>query len=252
MTNRQESTYPMTMILTRAFALGCIVVSAASAWSGEPAALQTPKDKVNYSIGVSVIRNFKQQGVDMDLERVIQGMKDALSGDNLLMTEEELRATLMATQTDIRQRQRQARRFSGVDNTKEGEAFLAANGKKPGVVVLPSGLQYAVLSPGNGRRPIDEDTVVCHYRARLINGNEVDSTYSKGKPLSYRVKDGVIPGLNEALKLMPIGSKWQLAVPPHLAYGDKGSGTAIGPNETLIFDVELLSIRESRTVEGSR
>jgi len=220
-----------------------LAAEAGAAYAGEPQALKTPKDKVNYSIGVSVIRNFKQQGVDMDLDRVIQGMKDALSGDSLLMTEEDLRATLMAIQTDIRLRQRQARRFSGVDNTKEGEAFLVANGKKPGVVVLPSGLQYSILAKGDGRQPTDSDTVTCHYRSFLINGTPVDDTYLKNKPLSYQVKDGVIPGLNQALKLMPVGSKWQLVIPPHLAYGDKGSGTSIGPNETLIFEVELLASR---------
>jgi FKBP-type peptidyl-prolyl cis-trans isomerase FklB len=159
------------------------------------------------------------------------------------MSDDEIRATMMAVQTDIRQRQRQAKRLSPMENKKEGDAFLAANSKKEGVVTLPDGLQYLIIKKGDGKRPMDSDTVLCHYRTTLINGTEIDNTYTSNKPVSLRVRDGVIPGWNEALKLMPVGSKWQLFIPPQLAYGAQGSGMTIGPNETLIFEVELLAIK---------
>lgn len=212
-------------------------------FAADPASLKTEKDKVNYGIGVVTVRNFKQQGIEIDLNMVIQGMKDALSKRSLLLSEEELRAAMMAVQTDIRQKQRQARRLSLLDNKNEGEAFLSANSRKEGVVVLPSGLQYKIIKQGDGKTPTDADEVLCHYRTTLINGTEIDNSYAGGSPVTFRVKDGVIPGWTEALKLMSVGSKWQLTVPPQLAYGDRGSGMIIGPNETLIFDVELLAIK---------
>jgi FKBP-type peptidyl-prolyl cis-trans isomerase len=222
----------------------CIFLFLASqSFAADTVTLRTEKDKVNYGIGVVTVRNFKQQGIEIDLDMVIQGMRDALANGSLLLNEEDLRATMMAVQTDIRQKQRQARRLSALENRSEGEAFLSANSKKDGVVVLPSGLQYKIIKQGEGKKPTDADEVLCHYRSTLINGTEIDNSYAAGKPLLFRVKDGVIPGWNEALKRMPVGSKWQLFVPPQLAYGDRGSGMIIGSNETLIFEVELLAIK---------
>jgi FKBP-type peptidyl-prolyl cis-trans isomerase FklB len=220
-----------------------ICLQAAQVFGAEPQMLKTPMDKMNYGIGVTTIRSFKQQGLEIDLDMVVRGMRDALSGKPLLMSDDEIRATMMAVQTDIRQRQRQAKRLSAVDNKKEGDQFLAANSKKKGVVTLPDGLQYLIIKKGDGKKPTDSDTVLCHYRTTLINGTEIDSTYTGNKPVSLRVRDGVIPGWNEVLKLMPVGSKWQLFIPPQLAYGAQGSGMTIGPNETLIFEVELLAIK---------
>jgi len=211
-------------------------------FAGEPAVLKTQQDKVNYSIGVSVIRNFKQQGLELDLNVVMQGMQDALGDQKLLLNEEELRATLTAVQTDIRLKQRQARRFAEVDRKKEGEAFLAENKRKEGVVTLLSGLQYKILKPGEGRKPTDADTVECRYHGTLINGVAFDSTTGAGQLRIFKVRDAVVPGMTEALKLMPVGSKWQLFIPPELSY-QRGSGSAIGPNETLIFEIELLAIK---------
>ncbi len=223
--------------------LAIIFLLTSLAVAEEPVTLKTQKDRVNYSIGVNVIKNFKQQDIDLDLNMVIKGMRDSLEGDKLLLSDDELRATLMEVQNAIRQKQRLGKRLSAMDNKREGEAFLAANKKKEGVVTLPSGLQYKVIKSGNGRKPADDDTVFCHYRTTLINGTEIDNSYGNNKPMAYKIKDGVIPGWKEALKLMPLGSKWQLFVPFNLAYGDRGSGMIIGQNETLIFEIELLDIQ---------
>jgi UDP-GlcNAc:undecaprenyl-phosphate/decaprenyl-phosphate GlcNAc-1-phosphate transferase len=228
--------------------LQCVMVLAAilladQVHAEEPMVLKTDKDKVNYGIGISVMRNFMQQGIEVDLDVVMRGMKDALAGNKLLMTEEDLRATMTAFQTELRLKQKQTARMAGEDNKKKGEAFLAENKKKEGVVTLPDGLQYKVLKAGDGRKPTEADTVECDYRGTLIDGTEFESTYRTGQPMTFKVRGGVIPGWKEALMLMPSGSKWQLFIPPQLAYGERGSGSLIGPNATLIFEVELLAIK---------
>jgi FKBP-type peptidyl-prolyl cis-trans isomerase len=204
--------------------------------------LNTQKDKINYAIGVSLLSNFKKQGIDIDLDLVIRGMKDAFSGDKLLMTDEELRQTMMIYQAQVRQIQGKARAELAETNKKEGEAFLEENKKQEGVVTLPSGLQYKIIKAGDGRTPTDTDTVECRYRGTVINGTEFDSSYRTGRPSTFKV-NGVIPGWTEALKLMPVGSTWKLFIPPQLAYGERGAGGPIGPNATLIFEVELLAIK---------
>jgi FKBP-type peptidyl-prolyl cis-trans isomerase len=204
--------------------------------------LKTQKEKVSYSLGADVAKNFKKLGVDVDMDMLVKGMKDVFSGEKLLMSEEELRTTMTALQGELRQKQMESAKAAGDDNKKAGEAFLAENKNKEGVVTLPSGLQYKVLKAGDGKKPADTDTVECHYRGTLINGTEFDSSYSRGQPASFKVT-GVIGGWTEALKLMPVGSKWQLFIPPQLAYGERGAGREIGPNATLIFDVELLGIK---------
>ncbi|PKN33284.1 MAG: hypothetical protein CVU61_14310 [Deltaproteobacteria bacterium HGW-Deltaproteobacteria-19] len=218
------------------------LILAVPAGAAEQSPLKSRQDKVSYAVGVSIIRNLKQQGVVIDTDLMVRGMRDALSGGSLLMTEEDLRATLNAYQNELREKYTLAMKEIGEANTKEGEAFLAANGKKEGVVTLPSGLQYKVLKAGTGKKPTDTDTVECHYRGTLINGTEFDSSYRAGKPLAVKVS-GVIAGWTEALKLMPVGSTWQLFIPPQLAYGAKGAAPRIAPNATLIFEVELLRIK---------
>lgn len=221
--------------------LGMLMLALPAFASDQPV-LKTQKDKVSYGIGVSIIRNFQQQGVEVDLDFVTKGMRDARLGGTLLMTEEDLRTTLHAYQNELRQKYTTAMKAAGETNRKEGEAFLAENGKREGVVTLPSGLQYRVLKAGAGKKPTEADTVECHYRGTLVNGTEFDSSFRTGKPLAFKVS-GVIPGWTEALKLMPVGSKWQLFIPSRLAYGEQGAGTRIGPNATLIFEVELLAIK---------
>jgi FKBP-type peptidyl-prolyl cis-trans isomerase len=215
---------------------------AAHMSTAAPLALRTQKDRVNYGIGVTVIRNYKQQGIDIDLDRLIQGMTDALKGNKLLMSEDALRVTMTSLQTQLILRQRRAKRMA-LDNKNEGNMFLAENKKKEGVVVLASGLQYKILKAGNGRKPTDDDTVVYHYRGMHIDGTEFDDVYRTNKAVTLKVADVAFRGLGEALKLMPVGSTWQLFIPPRLAYGKRGQGSTIGPNETLIYEVELLAVK---------
>ncbi len=207
----------------------------------ETLVLKTLKEKVSYGIGVDMARNFKRQGIELDVDLVIKGLKDGLSGEKLLVPEEELRTILLAFQHELRRRQLQALKAAAEENSKKGEAFLAENKKKEGVVTLPSGLQYKILKAGDGKKPTEADTVVCHYRSTLVDGTPLDSSEAE-KPATFKVT-GVIPGWREALQLMPVGSKWQLSIPPHLAYGERGADARIGPNATLIFEVELVSIK---------
>jgi len=233
--------------MTRNLALKWIAVMtvlllAAPAAAADSAAMGTQKKKVSYGIGVDLARNFTRMGVEFDVDTLAEGMKDALSGRKLLMTDEELRTTLTAYQTELKEKQMQAMNTMAAENKKTGDAFLAENKTKEGVVVLPSGLQYKVLKAGDGRKPTATDSVECHYRGTLINGTEFDSSYKTGQPATFKVS-GLIPGWTEALKLMPAGSKWQLFVPPELAYGARGAGRDIGPNTTLIFDLELIAVK---------
>jgi FKBP-type peptidyl-prolyl cis-trans isomerase len=207
------------------------------------AALPTQKDKESYAIGMNWGSQLRKQSVDVNPDILVQGMKDALSGGKTLLTEDEARAALAELQTGLRAKQEQRMKELGEANKKEGEVFLAANKAKEGVLTLPSGLQYKILQPGTGAKPTATDTVVCNYRGTLINGTEFDSSYKRGQPATFPV-GRVIKGWTEALQLMPTGSKWQLVIPSDLAYGERGAGADIGPNATLIFEVELLSIQE--------
>jgi len=210
--------------------------------SDEPSLLKTQKDQVNYAIGVQLIGNFKKQGIDIDLDLVIKGMQDAHAGKELLMPDGELRRALMIYQDEVRRSQATNRAASLEENRKKGEAFLAENRKKEGIITLPSGLQYRIIRSGEGKKPADADTVECHYRGKLINGEEFDSSYRRGRPTTFKVS-GVIAGWREALKLMAVGSQWEIFVPSQLAYGERGAGNFIEPGETLIFEMELLVIK---------
>jgi len=215
---------------------------APAAGTGNPPAFKTQKDKISYAIGMNIGTNLHRQSVDIDPKVLQQGLEDALAGGKTLLSEDEARATLTEFQTDIRKKQQEKMQQAGEANKKEGEAFLAANKAKDGVVTLPSGLQYKILTPGKGPKPTASDSVVCNYRGTLIDGKEFDSSYKRGQTATFPV-GGVIKGWTEALQLMPVGSKWQLVVPSELGYGERGTGGDIGPNATLIFEVELLSIQ---------
>ena len=213
---------------------------AAQVRAEETQVLKTEKDRLSYSLGADMGRNLQRQGVDVDVELVIRGLKDGLSREKLLISENDVRKTLQMFQTELRRKRAVAARIAEEENKKAGDAFLAENKTKEGVTTLPSGLQYKVLKAGDGRKPTDADTVLCQYRGTLIDGTEFDGT-EPGKPANLTV-NGVIRGWSEALKLMPVGSKWQIFIPPQLAYGGRGSGL-IGPNATIIFEVELLAIQ---------
>ena len=207
-------------------------------------ALTTTKQKASYAIGMNWGTGLHRQSIDVDTPALLQGMKDALAGGKTLLTEDEARAALMQLQKEMQEKQQAKAAQEGEANKKEGDAFLAANKTKEGVKTLPSGLQYKILKEGNGPKPTASDSVVCNYKGTLINGTEFDSSYKRGEPATFPVT-GVIKGWTEALQLMPVGSKWQLFIPPDLAYGARGTpGGPIGPNSTLIFEVELLSIKD--------
>jgi FKBP-type peptidyl-prolyl cis-trans isomerase FklB len=204
--------------------------------------LKTQKDKISYALGMNMGVNLHRQSVDVDPAILEQGLKDGIAGNKPLMSEDEARAVLTQLQEDMRKQQAAKAQQMGATNKTEGDAFLAANKTKEGVVTLPSGLQYKILKQGTGPKPSATDTVACNYRGTLINGKEFDSSYGRGEPTTFPV-NGVIKGWTEALQLMPVGSKWQLFIPPDLAYADRGAGPDIGPNSTLIFEVELVSIQ---------
>ncbi len=215
---------------------------APAAKSAAAPALTTQKDKFSYALGMNLGTSLHKQSVPVDPNILARGLKDALAGGKTLLTEDQARATLMEVQTEMRKKQQEQMQLAGEASKKEGEAFLAANKSKAGVVTLPSGLQYKILTQGTGPKPTASDSVVCNYRGTLINGTEFDSSYKRGEPATFPV-NGVIKGWTEALQLMPVGSKWQLFVPSDLAYGERSPAPEIGPNSTLIFEVELLSIQ---------
>ena len=212
--------------------------------------LKTPKDKLSYALGMNLGNNLHKETVDIDAAIVLRGLKDALAAGKTLLTEDEARAALTQLQTEVRGKQQEKMKVAGEMNKKESVEFLAANKAKEGVVTLPSGLQYKILTAGTGPKPAVSDTVVCNYRGTLISGTEFDSSYKRGQPASFPV-NGVIKGWTEALQLMPVGSKWQLFVPSEMGYGDRGAGADIGPGATLIFEVELLSIQGKDKPEGA-
>jgi FKBP-type peptidyl-prolyl cis-trans isomerase FklB len=203
--------------------------------------LANQKDKISYSIGMDIGNNLKRQSLDVDADMLARGVKDALSGGETLLSDEEARETLAALQQELREKALERRKEDAEKNKKEGEAFLAENRKKEGVISLPSGLQYKVIQSGNGASPKPTDTVETNYRGTFIDGNEFDSSYKRGQTAVFPV-NGVIAGWTEALQRMKVVDKWQIFVPPELAYGERGAGP-IGPNTTLIFDVELVSIK---------
>jgi len=212
-----------------------------------PAPLATRKEKFSYALGMNIGTNLgntlKNQSVEVDWNLVSQGLKDSTGGGKTRLTEEEEKAVLTEVQNEVRKEQAEKAKQASDKNKSEGEAFLAANKSKDGVVALPSGLQYKILTAGTGPKPAASDSVVCNYRGTLIDGKEFDSSAKHGKPATFPVS-GVIKGWTEALQLMPVGSKWQLFIPSSLAYGERGAGAEIGPNAALIFEVELLSIQE--------
>jgi len=211
-----------------------IVLLASQVSAQKKTDLKNQKEKISYIIGMDIGNNLKKQSVEVDPNILAKGIGDALAGGKPLLTEQEIRDTMAVFQKEMAAKKK-----------KEGEVFLAENKKKDGVKTLPSGLQYKVIKKGSGKKPTSSDTVTTNYRGTLIDGTEFDSSYRRGQPATFPVK-GVIPGWTEALQLMEVGSKWQLFVPSNLAYGERGASPNIGPNATLIFEIELISIQEKK------
>ena len=239
----------MKFILPSTFALA--VLSLGAPLHAQDAKPTTEPQKTSYAIGVDVVRTLKQQGIEIDPQFLAAAIRDAGAGGALLMTPEEMTATLTALQQTQRAKQQaqagklqEAKKAAGTANEAEGKKFLDENKGKPGVTVLADGLQYKVLTAGTGATPKATDTVTVNYRGTLTNGTEFDSSYKRGEPATFPV-GGVIKGWTEILQLMKAGSKYQVFIPSALAYGERGAGADIGPNATLIFDIELISVADA-------
>ena len=202
--------------------------------ASEPVELKTENDKINYSVGYRLGSDFQRQGVEMNSAIVQKGIDDATGGGEALMTEEEMRTVMMTMATRIKAEQMEKMKQQGAENVKAGEAFLAENAGKEGVKTTDSGLQYKVITAGEGKSPQKSDKVTVHYRGTLIDGTEFDSSYSRNEPATFGVGQ-VIPGWTEALQMMKEGDKWEIYIPSKLGYGERGAGAKIPPNSTLIF-----------------
>jgi FKBP-type peptidyl-prolyl cis-trans isomerase FklB len=230
----------MKAITTAALALGLLAGSASAA--DPKMTLKDDKDKVSYAIGLNIGKSMKQEGLDINPDALAAAMKDVFAGAKAQLTDEEVQQVMQDFQKKMMAKQMAAREEGLGKNKAEGEKFLADNKKKEGIKTTASGLQYKVITAGTGKTPKATDTVKTHYRGTLINGTEFDSSYKRGEPAEFPV-NGVIKGWTEALQLMKEGAKWQLFIPSELAYGERGAGRDIGPNSTLIFDIELISVK---------
>ncbi len=229
-----------------------VLCMAAQVQAGDQQTVVTPKEKTSYAVGVDLIRNFKRQAIDADLAAVIKGMQDENAGKKLLMTDPEIRKILTDYQLELKSKQALLRQQTAEKNAREGAEFLAANKVKKDVITLDSGLQYKVIKAGTGKKATDSDGVTCRYRGTLLDGTEFDNSESMGYPVTFYVKDSVIDGWKEALKLMPAGSKWQIFVPSSLGYGEKGAGRDIAPNATLIYEIELIAVNPQPIVHEKK
>jgi len=227
---------------------GAVLLAQTAAVQAQTDELTTPKERLSYTIGMDVGRSLAGQEMDLDIDIVIQALRASYLGEETLMSDEEVTAE---RERFIQQRQQalqQERAAEGEINREEGEAFLEANADKEGVQVTESGLQYRVIEQGDGERPEATDRVTVHYRGRLINGVEFDSSYSRGEPTTFGLNQ-VIPGWTEGLQLMREGAKYEFFIPSELAYGERGAPGAIGPNSTLIFEVELIEVAGESAAE---
>jgi FKBP-type peptidyl-prolyl cis-trans isomerase FklB len=231
-----------TWLLTKPW-VACLILAGTCTLplqAADPLQLDDTKDRLSYGIGMNLGMQWRDQDIDVDPDILLQGMKDAMRGGPTQMTEEEMRQTLTAYQEEHRARLTAKRQQMAVTNLAQSREFLEQNKSQPGVVELPSGLQYRVLEEGEGEPPRATDLVTVHYRGTLIDGTEFDSSHRRGQPANFNVSN-VIPGWTEGLQLMKPGARYEFFIPPNLAYGERGSGPHIGPNSALIFDVELIS-----------
>jgi FKBP-type peptidyl-prolyl cis-trans isomerase len=219
----------MTLVMMLLPALAC---------AQEAPALKTEKDRLSYAMGMDLGSQLKTRAVDIDVAEFGRGLQDALSGGKTLLTAEEAKAVIAELQKAMWPSRPGG---SSREEYKQGEGFSPPTAKE-GVVCSRSGLQHKILTTGSGAKPTLEDTVVCQYRLNLVDGTEFDSSYKRGQPFTIPVK-GAIKGWTEVLQLMPVGSKWEVFVPPNLGYGERGAGADIGPNATLVFEIELVTVK---------
>lgn len=248
---------PVLLCLAFFMATGCTQQAKQDETASGITELKTPAEKLGYAIGSDIGKNFKKNEMEIDQKAFIKGFEDGLTDAQPLLTPEEIKdiqqkaiADMRKKLSDKRKEETEKKKELAEKNKKEGEAFLAENGKKDGVVTTPSGLQYQILQEGDGPMPKETDRVTVQYAGKLLDGTEFDSSYTRGKPSTFGVK-GVIAGWTEALQMMKTGSKWRLFIPSGLAYKERGAGQKIGPNATLIFDIELLSIENKADTKTS-
>jgi FKBP-type peptidyl-prolyl cis-trans isomerase FklB len=224
-----------------AVVLIALATGSMQAQEGKTVALKSRTDSISYLLGMNIGRSIKVQQIDMNLSVFSAAIKTAMEDKPLLLTDQQAQELYTSFQEEMMTKQKARQKVEGDKNKADGEVFLRDNKSKPGVTVLPSGLQYSVIKMGTGPKPQATDKVRVHYSGTLLNGKEFDSSYKRGEPAEFGVT-GVIKGWVEALQLMPVGSKWKLFIPSDLAYGEGGAGGDIGPNAALIFEVELLAI----------
>ncbi|OYV53355.1 MAG: hypothetical protein B7X00_02040 [Legionella sp. 21-45-4] len=224
---------------------GVVSLIASAAWAAElvAPALTTEEDKVSYSIGTDLGKHLQRQGISINIPAFTKGIDDGLKGGPLLLSDDEMKQVLGDFQKKMMAKRAAESSKQAEENKAKGDAFLKDNKAKAGVVTLPSGLQYKIITAGKGAKPTKDDTVTVEYTGKLINGTVFDSTEKSGSPATFKVTQ-VIPGWTEGLQLMPVGSTWELYIPANLAYGERSVGGSIGPNETLIFNVHLVSIKK--------
>ncbi|KTC67986.1 macrophage infectivity potentiator (Mip) [Legionella birminghamensis] len=231
----------MKMKLVAAATMGLAMSTAIAA---SDVTLSTDMDKLSYSIGADLGKNFKKQGIEINPTAMAKGLQDGMSGSQLMLTEDQMKEVLNNFQKDLMAKRNAEFSKKSEENKAKGETFLSQNKSKEGVVSLPSGLQYKIIETGSGAKPAKDDTVTVEYTGRTIDGQVFDSTDKSGKPATFKVSQ-VIPGWTEALQLMPAGSTWEIYIPSGLAYGPRSVGGPIGPNETLIFKIHLISVKKA-------
>lgn len=236
------------MKIARILAGSVLVASASTAALAQDEALETPEDRLSYTIGMDIGGSLAEQDMDLDLDLLIEALRASYNGEETLLTEEEALAEREAFMQRRQQQMEAQREEEGTANREAGEAFLAENAERDDVMVTDSGLQYRVIEEGDGASPAAEDQVTVHYKGTLIDGTVFDSSYDRGEPASFALNQ-VIPGWTEGLQLMSEGGKYEFFIPSDLAYGDQGRPGPIGPNSTLIFEVELLEVSGSESQE---
>ncbi|BBN59270.1 FKBP-type peptidyl-prolyl cis-trans isomerase [Hydrogenovibrio marinus] len=207
--------------------------------------LKTANQKASYALGIDLAKSFEKQGLEVDSKALMLGLTDVMNKEKIRLTPEEMQQAVETVKQNLIKKQMEARKALGEKNAKAGQAFLEQNKNKPGVKVTKSGLQYVVLKAGKGAPPTDSDYITANYEGTDIDGKVFDSSYQRGTPIEIQMHD-VIAGWGEALKMMKPGSKWKIFVPPSLGYGSKGAGKVIGPNQTLIFTIEMITYSKDK------
>jgi len=240
----KRSLVVMAMLCLVSTGVACAQSEEESDEGSTGAALDSLEKRASYAIGMNMAQGMKSQDVPIDIDLLIQGLQDAFAGEDTRLSPDEMQQALQEFQQMMVQRQQEVQAAQGASNKQEADAFFAENKEKEGVVTTDSGLQYMVMEEGDGPKPTAEDRVTVHYKGTLLDGTEFDSSYSRGQPATFPV-NGVIQGWQEAIPLMSVGSKYKLWIPPDLAYGPQGrQGSVIGPNQALVFEVELVAIEE--------